>query len=81
MQTSESPPSYGHLWSLLRLARPSGWLLAVTVMLALASVASTLALPVLTSYLVDDIAHDATNRGVAPARAPGLKSCAQRDPP
>jgi ATP-binding cassette, subfamily B, bacterial AbcA/BmrA len=65
VQTSESRPSYGYLWSLLRLARPSGWLLAVTVMLALASVASTLALPVLTSHLVDDIAHDAPTRGDA----------------
>ena len=64
MQTCESSPSFRHLWSLLRLARPWSWLLAVAAMLTLASVASTLAFPVLTSYLVDDIAHGVPARGV-----------------
>ena len=65
MQTSESRSSYGYLWSLLRLAKPSGWLLAVTAMLALASVANTLAFPVLTKHLVDEIGRSVPTRGVA----------------
>jgi len=63
VQTSESRPSYGYLWSLLRLARPSGWLLAVAATLALASVASTLTFPVLTKHLVDEIARGVPTRG------------------
>jgi ATP-binding cassette subfamily B protein AbcA/BmrA len=65
VQTSDPRPSYGALWGLLRLARPSGWLLAVAAALALVSVASTLTFPVLTKDLVDAIARSApTQRGV-----------------
>jgi ATP-binding cassette, subfamily B, bacterial AbcA/BmrA len=54
--------SYGSLWELLRLAKPSGWLLAVAGGMALVSVVGTLSFPVLTKQLVDELARSAPSR-------------------
>jgi len=51
--------SRGTLWRLLRLARPSRVLLAVSVGMTLVSVAGTLGFPVLTRKLVDELAKGA----------------------
>jgi ATP-binding cassette subfamily B protein AbcA/BmrA len=51
--------SGGTLWRLLRLARPSRVLLAVSVGMTLVSVAGTLGFPVLTRKLVDELAKGA----------------------
>ncbi len=47
--------SLGTLWRLLRMAKPSGLLLAVAAGMTLVSVAGTLAFPVLTKQLVDEL--------------------------
>jgi ATP-binding cassette, subfamily B, bacterial AbcA/BmrA len=53
--------SLGSLWRLLRLAKPSGLLLAVAAGITLVSVAGTLAFPVLTKQLVDELAKGAVH--------------------
>jgi ATP-binding cassette subfamily B protein AbcA/BmrA len=49
--------SHGSLWRILRLAEPPGVLLALAAGMALVSVVGTLAFPILTRQLVDDLAR------------------------
>jgi ATP-binding cassette, subfamily B, bacterial AbcA/BmrA len=53
--------SYRPLWRLLRLARPSGVLLALGAGMALVAVAGTLGFPVLTRKLVDQLVRSAND--------------------
>lgn len=53
--------SLGSLWRLLRLAKPSGVLLSTAAAMSLVSVAGTLAFPVLTKQLVDELAKGAVD--------------------
>ena len=55
--------SLDSLWRLLRLAKPSGLLLSLAAAITLVSVAGTLAFPVLTKQLVDEL----TKGSVVPA--------------
>jgi len=52
---STTRSSYTSLWRLLRLARPSGWLLGAAAGMSLLSVAGTLGVPVLTRKLIDEL--------------------------
>jgi ATP-binding cassette subfamily B protein AbcA/BmrA len=54
--------SYSSLWQLLRLAKPSGFLLAAAAGMAVVSGAGTLSFPVLTKKLVDALARSAPDR-------------------
>ncbi|RNF83321.1 ABC transporter ATP-binding protein [Lysobacter psychrotolerans] len=49
------------MWRLLRLAKPSGVLLSTAAAMSLVSVAGTLAFPVLTKQLVDELAKGAVD--------------------
>lgn len=69
--------SLGALWRLLRLARPSTALLATAAAMTLVSVAGTLAFPVLTRRLVDDLAKGAVDGvGIASLAAVMLAAAA-----
>jgi len=57
-----SPTSLASLWRLLRLAKPSGFLLAAAAGMTLVSVAGTLGFPVLTKHLVDQLARSVIDR-------------------